>query len=127
MVDLREQSPLTLAFVGDAVYTLRIREHLATEKRYNINRLNQLTVKYVSAKGQFEAMKIIEPLLSEEEKQIAKRGRNTSKATVAKHASVEEYRTSTGFECLFGYLELSDRQDRIKELTDCIIANLGIE
>ena len=127
MVDLREQSPLTLAFVGDAVYTLRIREHLATEKRYNINRLNQLTVKYVSAKGQFEAMKIIEPLLSEEEKRIAKRGRNTSKATVAKHASVEEYRTSTGFECLFGYLELSDRQDRIKELTDCIIANLGIE
>ena len=127
MVDLREQSPLTLAFVGDAVYTLRIREHLATEKRYNINRLNRLTVKYVSAKGQFEAMKIIEPLLSEEEKRIAKRGRNTSKATVAKHASVEEYRTSTGFECLFGYLELSDRQDRIKELTDCIIANLGIE
>lgn len=127
MVDLREQSPLTLAFVGDAVYTLRIREHLATEKRYNINKLNQLTVKYVSAKGQFEAMKIIEPLLSEEEKRIAKRGRNTSKATVAKHASVEEYRTSTGFECLFGYLELSDRQDRIKELTDCIIANLGIE
>ena len=127
MVDLREQSPLTLAFVGDAVYTLRIREHLATEKRYNINRLNQLTVKYVSAKGQFEAMKIIEPLLSEEEKRIAKRGRNTSKATVAKHASVEEYRTSTGFECLSGYLELSDRQDRIKELTDCIIANLGIE
>ncbi|MDD6187613.1 MAG: ribonuclease III domain-containing protein [Oscillospiraceae bacterium] len=127
MVDLREQSPLTLAFVGDAVYTLRIREHLATEKRYNINRLNQLTVKYVSAKGQFEAMKIIEPLLSEEEKRIAKRGRNTSKATVAKHASVEEYRTSTGFECLFGYLELSGKQDRIKELTDCIIANLGIE
>ncbi len=127
MVDLREQSPLTLAFVGDAVYTLRIREHLATEKRYNINKLNQLTVKYVSAKGQFEAMKIIEPLLSEEEKRIAKRGRNTSKATVAKHASVEEYRTSTGFECLFGYLELSDRQDRIKELTDCIIANLRIE
>ena len=127
MVDLREQSPLTLAFVGDAVYTLRIREHLATEKRYNINKLNQLTVKYVSAKGQFEAMKIIEPLLSEAEKRIAKRGRNTSKATVAKHASVEEYRTSTGFECLFGYLELSDRQDRIKELTDCIIANLGIE
>ena len=78
MVDLREQSPLTLAFVGDAVYTLRIREHLATEKRYNINKLNQLTVKYVSAKGQFEAMKIIEPLLSEEEKRIAKRGRNLS-------------------------------------------------
>ena len=56
MVDIREQSPLTLAFVGDAVYSLMIREYLATDKRYNINKLHHLTVCYVSAHGQMQAL-----------------------------------------------------------------------
>ncbi|MDY4586121.1 MAG: ribonuclease III domain-containing protein [Oscillospiraceae bacterium] len=127
MVDIREQSPLTLAFVGDAVYSLMIREYLATDKRYNINKLHHLTVCYVSAHGQMQALGIIENMLTEEEKNIIKRGHNSSKASVAKHATVEEYRSSTGFECLMGYLELTGQKDRLKEIVEYIIANFKIE
>ena len=59
MVDIREQSPLSLAFVGDAVYSLAIREYLVQEKRYQINKLNKMTVNHVSAKGQFMALELI--------------------------------------------------------------------
>ncbi len=127
MVDIREQSPLTMAFVGDAVYSLIIREHLATHKRYNINKLNRLTVKYVSAHGQFLALQLLQDILTEEEKQVAKRGQNTSKASVAKNASVEEYRASTGFECLLGWLKLQGNEERINTLTGYIIENLNFE
>lgn len=127
MVDIREQSPLAMAFVGDAVYSLLIREHLVTDKRHPINKLNKMSVNYVSAKGQFMALELITPLLTEEEANMVRRGKNTSKASVAKHASVEEYRASTGFECLIGYLRLTDRQDRINQLVDYIVENLKFE
>ena len=74
MVDIREQSPLSLAFVGDAVYSLLIRQHFVTSKRYNINVLNKMTVKYVSAHGQFMALELIRELLTDEESAVAKRG-----------------------------------------------------
>ena len=126
MVDIREQSPLSLAFVGDAVYSLIIREYFVSNKRYNINTLNKLTVKYVSAKGQFKALELIKDILTEEEAAYVRRGQNTSKATVAKHASVEEYRASTGFESLMGYLKLTGQDDRIKYITDYILENLEV-
>ena len=126
MVDIREQSPLSLAFVGDAVYSLVIREYFVSSKRYNISTLNKLTVKYVSAKGQFRALELIKDILTEEEAAYAKRGQNASKASVAKHASVEEYRASTGFECLMGYLKLTGQDDRIKYITDFILENLEL-
>ncbi len=127
MVDIREQSPLTLAFVGDAVYTLLIREHIATDKRQPINKLNQLSVKYISAKGQFMALGLITEILTESEQNMVRRGKNASKASVAKHASVEEYRSSTGFECMLGYLKLTGQDDRIKYLVDYIFENLKFE
>ncbi len=127
MVDIREQSPLTLAFVGDAVYSLLIREYLATYKRFNINKLNKITIQYVSAHGQFMALNVLKDILTEEELSVVKRGMNTSKASVAKHASVEEYRSSTGFECLLGWLKLQGREVRIKQLTEYVIANLNFE
>ena len=124
MVDIKEQSPLAMAFVGDGVYSLLMRQYLVQEKRYPINKLHLLAVKYVSAKGQFMAVELITPLLSEEEHAILKRGMNSSKASVAKHASVQEYRTSTGFECLLGYLRLTNQEDRIDTLVKYIIENL---
>ena len=127
MVDVREQSPLALAFVGDAVYTLLIREHIATDKRQPINKLNQLSVKYISAKGQFMALGLITEILTEAEQNMVRRGKNASKASVAKHASVEEYRSSTGFECMLGYLKLTGQDDRIKYLVDYIFENLKFE
>ncbi len=127
MVDIREQSPLAMAFVGDAVYSLLIREYLVKHKRYKINTLNRLSVKYVSAHGQFMALQLLQDVLTDEEKAIAKRGQNTSKATVAKHATVEEYRASTGFECMLGWLKLTDQNERIEYLVDYIINNLHFE
>ena len=127
MVDIREQSPLAMAFVGDAVYSLLIREHLVTDKRHPINKLNKMSVNYVSAKGQFLALELIKDILTEEEANMVRRGKNTSKASVAKNASVEEYRSSTGFECLLGYLKLTNQDDRIKQLVDYILENLKFE
>ena len=66
------------------------------------------------------AVQLIEPLLTEQEKAVLHRGKNANKATVAKHASVEEYRTSTGFECLLGWLYLKGRNERIMELMDVL-------
>lgn len=127
MVDIREQSPLSLAFVGDAVYSLLIRQHLVQEKRYQINKLNKMTVSYVSAKGQFMALELIESILTEEEQNIVRRGKNATKASVAKHATAEEYRASTGFECLLGYLQLTNQQERIAELVNYILENLKFD
>lgn len=127
MVDIREQSPLSLAFVGDAVYSLYIREYFVKTKRYNINTLNKMTVQYVSAHGQFMALELIKDMLTEEEAGFAKRGQNASKASVAKHASVAEYRASTGFECLLGYLELTGQRERIGHIIDFILENLKFE
>ena len=127
MVDIREQSPLSLAFVGDAVYSLLIRQHFVTSKRYNINVLNKMTVKYVSAHGQFMALELIRELLTEAEAAVAKRGQNASKASVAKNASVAEYRASTGFESLLGYLKLTNQDERIEYLVGYILENLKFE
>lgn len=127
MVDIREQSPLALAFVGDGVYSLFIREYLVTDKRHSVNVLHKMAVDYVSAKGQFLALELIKNILTEEEMIIVKRGKNTSKASVAKHASVEEYRASTGFECLLGYLELMGQGDRIAFLINYILENLKFD
>ena len=127
MVDIREQSPLAMAFVGDAVYSLLIREYLVTDKRHPINKLNKMSVNYVSAKGQFLALELIGELLTEEEANMVRRGKNSSKASVAKHASVEEYRASTGFECLLGYLKLTNQDERIKYLVNYILENLKFD
>lgn len=127
MVDIREQSPLAMAFVGDGVYSLVIREHLVTDKRHPINKLHKMAVSYVSAKGQFQALELIKDILTEEEANMVRRGKNSSKASVAKHATVEEYRSSTGFECLLGYLKLTGQDDRIKYLVDYILENLKFD
>ena len=78
-------------------------------------KLNVEKVKYVSARAQFREEQLLEPLFTEEELAVFKRGRNASKASVAKHASPEEYRASTGFECLLGWLYLTGQMARVEE------------
>lgn len=119
-IDIRERSPLALAFVGDGVYELLVRAREVEHTRLTPNKLHSMAVRFVSAKGQFTALKLIEPILTEEEQNIVRRGHNASKATVAKNASPEEYRGSTALEALFGYLYLEGRNDRILELFDFI-------
>ena len=119
-VDIREMNPLSLAFMGDGVLELLVRQHLVERSRLLPGKLHAEAVRYVSARSQFLEMKLLEPILTEEEHTVFRRGKNANKATVAKHASVEEYRTSTGFECLLGWLYLKGRNERIMELMDVL-------
>lgn len=119
-VDIREMNPLSLAFMGDGVLELLVRQHLVERSRLLPGKLHAEAVRYVSARSQFLEMRLLEPMLTEEEHAVFRRGKNANKATVAKHASVEEYRTSTGFECLLGWLYLKGRNERIMELMDVL-------
>ena len=119
-VDIREMNPLSLAFMGDGVLELLVRQNLVERSRLLPGKLHAEAVRYVSARSQFLEMKLLEPMLTEEEHAVFRRGKNANKATVAKHASVEEYRTSTGFECLLGWLYLKGRNERIMELMDVL-------
>ena len=119
-VDIREMNPLSLAFMGDGVLELLVRQHLVERSRLLPGKLHAEAVRYVSARSQFLEMKLLEPMLTEEELAVFRRGKNANKATVAKHASVEEYRTSTGFECRLGWLYLKGRNARSTELMDVL-------
>ncbi len=119
-IDPRQLSPLALAFVGDSVLELLVRQRLVESHRFSPGRLNAEKVKYVSARAQFREEQLLEPLFTEEEYAVFKRGRNATKASVAKHASPEEYRASTGFECLLGWLYLQGEQARVQELFEAL-------
>ena len=112
----RNLSPVVLAFVGDAVYSLYVREKLGLGTDFKTGTLQKLSSRQVSAKGQSELIERLLPALTEEEADIFRRGRNAKKSTRSKHASVGEYNRSTGFEALIGYLYLTGRHERIEEL-----------
>ena len=119
-VDIRELSPLSLAFVGDAVLELLVRQRLVETTRLLPGKLHAVATRYVSARAQSRELALLEPALTEEEANVLRRGKNASKATVAKHATAQEYRASTGFECLLGYLYLKGRNDRIVQLFELL-------
>ena len=119
-IDPRELNPLALAFVGDAVLELLVRARLVGTTRLQPNRLHTVATHYVSAHAQNLELDIIEPMLTDAEAAVLRRGKNASKATVAKHATVQEYRASTGFECLLGWLYLNGQLDRVHELFDTL-------
>lgn len=110
-------NPLTLAFMGDCVYEILVREHIIrTHGSLSANKLHKLAVTMVCCSAQSKVYGALEPILSEEELAIFKRGRNANISSSPKHSSLAEYRRATGLECLFGYLHLCGRQDRIEEL-----------
>ncbi len=116
-------SPSTLAFVGDAVYGLYVRERLAEINRPS-GELHKLSVHYVRATAQAEAFKIIEGELTESELAVFRRGRNFKTGNTPKSATASEYHTATGVECLFGFLHLSGNADRARELFNLIWDNI---
>ncbi len=116
--EARNVSPVTLAFVGDAVYTLYVREKLVLNHAYSTGTLQKLSSESVSAHGQNALLEKILPRLTENETAVFKRGRNAKKPTRSKSASVAEYNNSTGFEALLGYLYLTGNYSRIEELLD---------
>jgi cysteine--tRNA ligase len=109
-------SPLVLAFLGDAVYELIVRSMLVNKANKPVNKLHKESSSFANAKTQSKFAQILCEHLSEEELRIYKRGRNTHSHSVAKNASIGDYRQATGFEALLGYLYLQKRHDRIKEL-----------
>ena len=112
----RNLSPVTLAFVGDAVYSLYVREKLVLSTDFSTGTLQKLTSVEVSAHGQSELLNAVLPKFTEEENDVFRRGRNAKKSTKSKNASVAEYNRSTGFEAVLGYLYLSGQYKRISEL-----------
>lgn len=117
-----EFSPLVLAYIGDAVYELMIRSILVSRGNRPVNKLNKDATSLVKAAAQSEIVKLISDRLSEEEYTVFKRGRNSSPHTMAKNASMTDYKYATGFEALIGFLYLDNRCDRALELV-----KLGID
>lgn len=114
--DLRSYSPLTLAYIGDGVYELVIRTILVKKGNCPVNQLHRRASSLVKAGTQSQMMEVLEPLLTEEEFAVYKRGRNAHSPTMAKHATMADYRRATGFEALMGYLYLKEEYQRIVEL-----------
>ena len=115
-VSPRQLSPLNLAFVGDCVYEILVRETLVCDANRPVNDRHRESVKYVSAKAQTEAFAKIKDFLTEDETAQFKRGRNAKVGHSPKSATDAEYHTATGVEALFGYLYLNGEAERIKEL-----------
>jgi len=108
-VDIRAYSPLTLAYIGDAIYDLIIRTIVVERANRPANKLHKTVVRYVNAGAQAQMIMALEEELTEEEKAVYHRGRNAKSYTSAKNASIADYRKATGLEALFGYLYLQGR------------------
>lgn len=119
--DVKMLSPLVWAYVGDSVYELFIRTHLVNYSNAKPHKLHIEAIKYVKAKAQADILKKIHDSLTEEEKDIVRRGRNTENHHVAKNADLADYTQATAFEALIGYLYLSKQDERLKEILNMCI------
>ena len=121
-VDIKTYSPLALAYIGDGIFDLVIRSIVVGKGNTKANQLHQHTSHIVKAASPAKMIEALEEDLTEEEADVYRRGRNAKSPTMAKNASMVDYRKATGFEALMGYLYLKDDFPRIVELT-----KLGLE
>lgn len=126
-VDVRAYSPLTLAYIGDAVYDIIIRTVVVERSNKPAHELHKQTSALVKAQTQAELIEAMQDLLTEEEAAVYKRGRNAKSYTTAKNASVGDYRKATGLEALMGWLYLQDRTIRAIELVKEGLLRIGRE
>ena len=119
--DIKMLSPLVWAYVGDSVYELFIRTHLINNSNAKPHKLHIEAIRFVKAKAQADILKRIDDKLTEEEKDIVRRGRNTENHHIAKNAELADYTQSTGFEALIGYLYLTKQDERLKEILNLCI------
>ncbi|MFA9380768.1 MAG: Mini-ribonuclease 3 [Acetanaerobacterium sp.] len=119
------KSPLALAFLGDAVFELMVREHLSRMGNMPAHTLHVKAVTLVRASAQAKAVELISPVLTEDEMSIFKRGRNANSTTVPKNANPADYRAATGLEALFGYLHLKGEHKRVRKLFEMIWESLA--
>ena len=118
-------SPLTLAFTGDAVFSLFVREMLVCDANRPVGKLHKLSVNWVKAEAQSKGMRAILPLLTEKETEVFKRGRNAHTSHTPKNQSGCDYHYATGFEALVGYLYLKGENERLKFLLNEVIKSFG--
>ncbi len=116
-------NPVALAFVGDTVYSLYVRERLALSGCGKVSQLQKTAAQIVSAKGQSVFLDKLLPQFTEEEAEVFRRGKNAKKGTKSKSASSLEYNRSTGLEAVLGYLYLTGQEARVREL----LANSDVE
>ena len=120
-IDLRSVPTLNLAFVGDGVFDLLVREHLARSSCAQVGELNKAKVGIVNCHSQAQAAQKLLPHLTDEEADVFRRGRNVKVNSASKHSTIADYHAATGLEALFGYLHLKGDSERIKELFALII------
>lgn len=114
--DVQTYSPLELAYIGDAVYEVVIRTIVVTKHNTQVNKLHKMSSSLVKASSQAKMITLILEELTTEELSVYKRGRNAKSFTMAKNATVSDYRMATGFEALIGYLYLSGKSERMMQL-----------
>lgn len=120
--EIRKISNLGLAHLGDAVYELMVRSWLCIHGKSTSRGLHTAAITWVSAQAQAKAIKKLEPILSQEESDVFRRGRNAHVNSIPHSATLEEYHAATGLETLFGYLYLKGRIERLNELFNAIMA-----
>lgn len=116
--EVRLMKPLVWAYIGDNIYELYIRMKLVNSTNLDPHRLHVETIKYVKAKAQAETLNKIHTFLTDEEKEIVKRGRNAEAHHLPKNAELLDYKYATAFEALIGYLYLTKQDKRLKEILD---------
>lgn len=126
-VDIKEYSPLTLAYIGDSIYDVIVRTVVVERGNRSANNLHKASIKYVNAAVQAAMADALQENLTDEELSVYKRGRNAKSYTKAKNATLNDYRKATGVEALFGYLYLQDKMDRIIELMKIGLHNIDKE
>lgn len=124
-VDAGMYSPLVLAYVGDAVYEIMIRTKVVNDGSVQVNKLHKHSAALVKAETQAKMITALMEELTEEEVAVYKRGRNAKSYTMAKNASMKDYRMATGFEALIGFLYLADQNHRLTELVSHGLEKIG--
>ena len=124
-VDAGMYSPLVLAYVGDAVYEIMIRTKVVNGGSVQVNKLHKRSAALVKAETQAKMVMELMDELTAEELAVYKRGRNAKSYTMAKNASMKDYRMATGFEALIGYLYLSEQNHRLVELVSRGLSKIG--
>lgn len=126
-VDIRTYSPLTLAYIGDGIFDLVIRTLVVGKGNTSANQLHQRTSHIVKAHSQAIMADALAEIMTPQEQDVYRRGRNAKSHTMAKNATVADYRSATGFEALIGYLYLTEQSERMMELISYAMKQCGFE
>lgn len=124
-LDVTSMPSLSLAFVGDSIYELLVREYLCKSHTGRVGQMNKIKVDLVCCRAQAEAAKALQNVLTDEEQGVFRRGRNVNVNSTPKNASLSDYHAATGLEALFGYLYLSGREDRCRQLFEIIVSDIN--